>query len=116
MRRDHLAQALDEEQLEAEARERAARQRADDLKALAQLMSDQKGRRVLWRLFEECGVDAMPEFQANHGAQCFSEGKRRIGCWLRDLARTACSPEQWSKLEQEQNDARSDASRTQLNG
>ena len=84
-------------QEDRELRERVAREsEGEDIKWL---MSDKRGRRLLWRLMEESGV-FRSSFNTNAMAMAFAEGNRNYGLRILSLIHTVC-PRQYPVMMKE---------------
>lgn len=66
-------------QLDRELRDRLARENEEE--DIKWLMSDKRGRRVLWRLMDQAGV-FRSSFNTNAMAMAFAEGNRNYGLRL----------------------------------
>jgi len=87
-----------------ELRERLDRQNEEaDVKWL---MSQKRGRRMVWRFLDQAGV-FRSSFSTNAMQMAFAEGARNRGLRLLDLIRTAC-PEQYHVMMKEHNDGTND--------
>lgn len=92
------------------AGQEAARSNADTEQALARraecddltwLLSDKRGRRVMWRLLAQCGV-FRNAFAGDPNLTIFRTGEQNIGHWL--LAEIhAVAPETYGKMVKEAN-------------
>lgn len=87
--------AADPRQVERARENRDRRERRLD-EALRWLMSDERGRRLMWQRLSDAGV-FRSSFDANPQTTAFAEGRRDLG--LRDLARIMrCCPEQYARM------------------
>lgn len=84
-------------QEDRELRERVSRDsEGEDIKWL---MSDKRGRRMLWRLMEEAGV-FRSSFNTNAMAMAFAEGNRNYGLRILSLIHAIC-PRQYPVMMKE---------------
>lgn len=81
---------------EAKAAERERQQRIDDL---LWLMSDKRGRRVVWRLLEGAGI-YRSTFTGDALTSAFREGERNQGLRLMDQVLQHC-PDRVSEMQKE---------------
>ncbi|CAB4164935.1 hypothetical protein UFOVP824_5 [uncultured Caudovirales phage] len=89
-------------QEDRELRERLERENeGEDIKWL---MSDKRGRRVLWRLMEEAGV-FRSSFNTNAMAMAFAEGNRNYGLRILSLIHATC-PRQYPVMMKENTNER----------
>lgn len=89
---------------ERELRERLERQSEEaDIKWL---MSQRRGRRMVWRLLNQAGV-FRSSFSTNAMQMAFAEGNRNYGLRLLGLIHAAC-PEQYHVMMKERNDGTND--------
>jgi len=70
------------------------------------LMSNRRGRRVLWRLLDQAGV-FRSSFSTTAMQMAFNEGFRNFGLRTLDLIHQTC-PELYPQMMKEQTDGRSD--------
>jgi hypothetical protein len=91
--------ALDE--AEADRKARTARELEDEIGDLKWLMSNKRGRRVVWRLLEKAGL-YRSSFNNSGSITAFNEGQRNVGLRLMALIHTHCA-EQYMTLLQEKN-------------
>lgn len=87
---------------ERELRERLAREAEEsDVKWL---MSNKRGRRVVWRLLDQAGV-FRSSFNTNAMSMAFAEGNRNYGLRMLAMIHALC-PEQYPAMMKEQTDDR----------
>ena len=87
-----------------ELRERLERQNEEsDVKWL---MSQKRGRRMVWRFLDQAGV-FRSSFSTNAMQMAFAEGTRNYGLRLIGLVHAAC-PEQYTVMMKEHNDGTND--------
>jgi hypothetical protein len=78
------------------------------------LMSNKRGRRILWRLLERAGVFRL-SFDTNAMRMSFNEGNRNYGLRTWELIHSTC-PELYAVMLKESNDgSRSDGNGTNSN-
>lgn len=86
-------------------RERLAKEVEDaDVKWL---MSNKRGRRIVWRLLDQSGVFRL-SFNPDVAVMAFAEGNRNFGNRMLTLIHTLC-PELYPTMVKEQQDVRIDA-------
>lgn len=88
-----------QERARAEADERVARQRRIELDDVRWLMSDKRGRRLIWRLFAIAGI-YRTSFTGN-STTFFNEGRRDVGLHFLSDVQEAC-PERFLEMLKEQ--------------
>ncbi len=92
----------DQAKAERELRDRLERENeGEDIKWL---MSDKRGRRVLWRLMDQAGV-FRSTFNTNAMAMAFAEGNRNYGLRVLSLIHTLC-PKLYPVMMKEQSNER----------
>lgn len=70
------------------------------------LMSSRRGRRIVWRILERCGVFRL-SFNSNSMTMAFNEGQRNEGLRLLSLIHQLC-PELYPVMVREQNERNTD--------
>ena len=89
-------------QEDRELRDRVERENeGEDIKWL---MSDKRGRRVLWRLMDQAGV-FRSSFNTNAMAMAFAEGNRNYGLRILSMIHTNC-PRQYPVMMKENTNER----------
>lgn len=89
-------------QTDRELRDRLARENEEE--DIKWLMSDKRGRRVLWRLMDQAGV-FRSSFNTNAMAMAFAEGNRNYGLRLLSTIHSCC-PKQYPVMMKENTNER----------
>lgn len=89
-------------QTDRELRDRLARENEEE--DIKWLMSDKRGRRVLWRLMDQAGV-FRSSFNTNAMAMAFAEGNRNYGLRLLSAIHSCC-PKQYPVMMKENTNER----------
>lgn len=71
---------------------------AGQIEDLRWLMSDKRGRRVMWRVLEQAGV--YRSSYTGDNTTFFNEGQRNMGLWLMDEITTHCLTEYTEMLKE----------------
>lgn len=79
------------------------------------LMSSKRGRRIVWRLLDRCGVFRL-SFSTNAIAMAFAEGNRNVGNGMLATIHSVC-PELYPTMLKEQRNGRgiADSARNEAN-
>lgn len=88
-----------QEAAKIKASEGQAHQRRIELEDVRWLMSDKRGRRLMWRLLSEAGIYRL-SFAYDPSATAFNEGQRNIGLRFQADVMDGC-PERFLEMHQE---------------
>ena len=91
------------EELQREEREKVERAIKQEGEDISWLMSDKRGRRIVWMLLAQCGIyrlSFLPGATTDTHQVAFSEGKRALGLRIVELIHFNC-PHQYGRMKME---------------